>query len=53
MIHPVSTLVPSAVWQRSRNGLSGIGSTEKQPISSTSVVLISPALEAAVRQHAG
>ena len=44
VIHPVSTSVPSTVWQRSRNGLSGIGSTEKQPISSTSVVLISPAL---------
>ena len=44
MIHPVSTSVPSAVRQRSRNGLSGIGSTEKQPLSSTSGVLISPAL---------
>src|SRR6266702_5776700 len=44
VIHPVSTSVPSAVWQRNRNGLSGMGSTEKQPISSTSVVVISPAL---------
>ena len=44
MIHPVSTSVPSAERQRNRNGLSGMGSTAKQPISSTSVVLIWPAL---------
>ena len=44
VIHPVSTSVPSAAWQRNRKGLSGMGSTEKQPISSTSVVLTPPAL---------
>jgi hypothetical protein len=35
VIHPVSTSVPSSVRQRSRNGLAGMGSTAKQPISST------------------
>ena len=35
VIHPVSTSAPSAVRQRSRNGPAGMGSTEKQPISST------------------
>ena len=35
MIHPVNTSVPSSMRQRSRNGLVGMGSTAKQPISST------------------
>ena len=43
MIHPVSTSAPSSVRQRSRNGLAGMGSTVKQPISSTGV-LVTPAV---------
>ena len=39
----MSTSAPSAVRQRSRNGLAGMGSTAKQPISSIEVLVIAPA----------
>jgi hypothetical protein len=44
VIHPLITSVPSVVRQRSRNGLSGMGFTVKNPISSTVAVVIAPAL---------
>ncbi len=44
VIQPVSTSVPSVVWQRRRNGPAGMGTTEKHPISSTGVVVLTPAL---------
>ena len=43
VIHPLSTSAPSSVRQRSRNGLAGMGATEKQPISSTGE-LVTPAV---------
>ena len=44
MIHPVTTSIPHAVRNRSRNGLAGIGSTVKQPISSIGPLVIPPVL---------
>ena len=40
---PVSTSAPSVIRQRSRNGLGGMGSTAKQPISSTGAIVVAPA----------
>ena len=43
VIHPVTTLVPSVVWQRNRKGLAGIGRMAKHPTSSAWMEAMIPA----------